>query len=82
MSRHSPAAVDFKNPNRAPLLLLAGGKDHISPLSVNKTLLKLHRKSPSPTELKEYPGRTHFMAGMDGWEAVADDALNWALEHI
>ena len=81
LSSNSPAAVNFANPKRAPLLLLAGGEDHISPLSLNRTLLKLHRKSPSVTELKEYPGRTHFTAGMDGWEAVADDALNWALEH-
>ena len=81
MSGHSPAAVNFANPQRAPLLLLAGGEDHISPPSVNKTLLKLHRKAPSATELKVYPGRTHFMAGMDGWEELADYALNWSLEH-
>lgn len=31
--------------------------------------------------VEEYPGRAHFTAGMDGWEEVADDALNWALEH-
>ena len=80
ISGKSPAAVDFANPKRAPLLLLAAGEDHISPLPLNRTLLKLHQKSPSVTELKEYPGRTHFTAGMDGWEAVADDALNWALE--
>ncbi len=33
------------------------------------------------TESKEYPGRTHFTAGMAGWEEVADYALNWAREH-
>ena len=79
---NSPAGIDFSNQVRSPLLLLAGGKDHISPPSLNKTLLKLQRKAPSATELKEYPGRTHFTAGMDGWEEVADDALNWALEHL
>jgi hypothetical protein len=25
-------------------------------------------------------GRPHFMAGLDGWEEIADYALNWALE--
>jgi pimeloyl-ACP methyl ester carboxylesterase len=77
----SPAAVNFGNPKRPPLLLIAGGEDHISPVSLNEKLLKLQQRAGSATELKAYPGRTHFMAGMDRWEEVADDALNWALEH-
>jgi pimeloyl-ACP methyl ester carboxylesterase len=75
------AGVDSSNPKRAPLLLIAGGVDHISPVALNRTLLKLHRKAPAATELKEYPGRPHFMAGLDGWEEIADYGLNWALEH-
>jgi pimeloyl-ACP methyl ester carboxylesterase len=78
---NSPAKVDFTNSSRAPLLLIAGGADHISPLAVNRTLVKLQRRAPSATELKEYPGRPHYMAGLDGWEEIADYALNWALEH-
>jgi pimeloyl-ACP methyl ester carboxylesterase len=81
LSRNSPAKIDFRNPARSPLLLLVGEKDHISPPALNKTVLKLQRQSPSATDSKEYPGRTHFTAGMDGWEEVADYALNWALEH-
>jgi pimeloyl-ACP methyl ester carboxylesterase len=77
----SPAAINFTNPDRAPLLLIVGPKDHISPPALNKTVLKLQSKSPSVTESKEYAGRTHFMAGMDGWEEIADDALNWTLAH-
>jgi alpha-beta hydrolase superfamily lysophospholipase len=81
LSPNSPAAINFANPQRAPLLLLAAGKDRISPLALNRRLLKLQRRAPSATELKEYPDRTHYTAGMDGWEAIADVALNWALEH-
>lgn len=77
----SAAAVDSGRAQRAPLLLIAGGEDHISPISLNRKIVKLQGKAPSATELKEYPGRTHFMAGMDGWEEIADYALNWALEH-
>jgi len=80
MSSHSPAAINYSNPARAPLLLICGGEDHISPPSVNKTLLKLQSKAPSATDLKVYPGRPHFMAGLDGWEELADHALNWSLE--
>jgi pimeloyl-ACP methyl ester carboxylesterase len=75
------AGVTWANPRRAPLLLVAGSEDHISPISLNRRILKLQRKAPSPTELKEYAGRPHFMAGLDGWEEIADHALNWAVEH-
>jgi len=81
MSSSSPAAVNYSNPARAPLLLICGSEDHISPPSVNKKLLELQSKAPSATELKVYPGRPHFMAGPDGWEELADYALNWTLEH-
>jgi pimeloyl-ACP methyl ester carboxylesterase len=77
----SAAGVNWSNPKRAPLLLIAGSKDHISPVSLNRNLLKRHRRASAATELKEYPGRPHFMAGLDGWEELADVALNWALEH-
>jgi pimeloyl-ACP methyl ester carboxylesterase len=75
------AAVDTGRAQRAPLLLIAGSADHISPVPLNRKILKLQSKAPSATELKEYPGRTHYMAGMDGWEEIADYALNWAVEH-
>ena len=77
-NRNSPAAVDFGKADRAPLLLVVGGKDNISPPALNEKLLKLYGNSPAKTELKEYPERTHFTAGMEGWEQVADDALSWA----
>jgi non-heme chloroperoxidase len=66
---------------RPPLLLIAGSADHISPVPLNRKVLQLQSKAPSATELKEYAGRPHFMAGLDGWEEIADYALNWALEH-
>jgi len=80
-SRHSPAAIEYANPHRAPLLLVVGEKDHISPPALNRSLLKLQRRAASATESKEYAERTHFMAGMDGWEEIADHALDWSLEH-
>jgi len=77
----SAAGVDWANPKRAPLLLISASLDHISPIALGRTIVKLYSKAPSKTELKEYVGRTHYTAGMDGWEEVADYALNWALEH-
>ena len=78
---HAATAVDFHNGNRAPLLLIAGGKDHVSPASVVKANYKLYAKTPAVTEYKEYPERTHYTLGQDGWEEVADYALDWAVKH-
>jgi pimeloyl-ACP methyl ester carboxylesterase len=78
---HSPAAVDFKNSSRAPLLFIAGGDDHVAPASLNDSNLKHYRKSGAITELKEFPGRSHYTLGQEGWEEVADYALDWAMSH-
>jgi len=76
---HAATAVDFANDRRAPLLLISGGKDHVSPASVVEANFKLYRKSSAITEYKEFPERTHYTLGQNGWEAVADYALDWAL---
>ena len=47
--------VDYKNPDRAPLLLVTGAEDRICPPSVNKANFKKQAKAPSATEHKEYP---------------------------
>ncbi|MFG2881997.1 alpha/beta hydrolase [Streptomyces sp. NPDC048297] len=73
--------VDPRNPRRAPLLFIAGGADHIVPPKLNKANVRLYRKSPAVTEYREFPGRSHFIVGQDGWEEVADHALDWAVRH-
>jgi hypothetical protein len=51
------------------------------PTSVNKSNAKHYKKSPALTEYHEFAGRDHWTCGAPGWEAVADKALDWALEH-
>jgi alpha-beta hydrolase superfamily lysophospholipase len=78
----SALKLDFKNDDRAPLLLIAGGSDHVVPASVDKaTSERFERKSSALTDYKEFPGRSHFTVGQEGWEEVADYALAWAVEH-
>jgi pimeloyl-ACP methyl ester carboxylesterase len=73
--------VHKHNDERAPLLLIAGHQDHISPPAVNKATQKIYKGSKSVTELKQYAGKTHWMAGQPGWEEIADHALEWATAH-
>jgi len=75
---NTPVKVDYKNDDRAPLLLIAPGRDHIIPMSTSKAAFKLQSKSAAQTELKEYPDRSHYIVGESGWEEVADHALDWA----
>lgn len=77
----APTRVDFRNDNRAPLLLIAGGKDHISPASLTRANFELFRHSKAITNYKEFPERSHFTIGERGWEAVADYALDWAVKN-
>jgi len=81
MPGHQDTWVNFENDDRAPLLFIAGGEDHIMPASVNKSNAKHYERSSALTEYKEFPGRSHFTVGQDGWEEVADYALAWAIEH-
>jgi len=76
------ARVDFKK-RRAPLLMIAGEKDHIMPASLNRSNYRRYLKGPSVTAFKEFPGRAHYsvIAGPK-WEEVADYALDWAEREV
>jgi pimeloyl-ACP methyl ester carboxylesterase len=75
---HSAFAVDYKKADRAPLLFIAGGADHVVPASANRANVKHYHKSGAITAYREFPGRSHYTLGQDGWEEVADFALDWA----
>jgi pimeloyl-ACP methyl ester carboxylesterase len=72
--------VDY-DADRAPLLFITGGEDHIMPPSVNKSNAKKYKDSPALTEVHEFEGRSHWTCAEPGWETIADDALDWALAH-
>jgi alpha-beta hydrolase superfamily lysophospholipase len=77
----SPFRVDYRRADRAPLLLIAGGADHVVPASVNRSNVEKYRDSPAVVAYREFPGRSHYTVGQDGWEEVADYALDWAAEN-
>ena len=72
--------VDYKNPNRAPLLFISGSEDHLMPASLQQSNAKHYKGEGTITEVKEFEG-PHLLPSKDGWEEVADYALEWALAH-
>ena len=76
---HAATTVDFHNDDRAPLLIIAGGEDHVSPDAINQATAKRQGESRAITAYKEFPGRSHYTLGQPGWEDVADYALDWAI---
>ncbi|MFF0656617.1 MULTISPECIES: alpha/beta fold hydrolase [Micromonospora] len=76
----SATEIDRKRSDRAPLLITAGGEDHVVPASLASSIADLYRSSTALTGYREFPGRSHFVGGEPGWEEEADFALEWAVE--
>jgi len=71
------ATVNFQNDTRAPLLLIAGGKDRVAPSSLVKANFDLYRESKAETDYKEFSDQAHFTLLQE--TKVADYVLGWAL---
>jgi alpha-beta hydrolase superfamily lysophospholipase len=74
---YTAATVNSRNDTRAPLLLIAGGKDRVAPSSLVKANFDLYRESKAETDYKEFAEQTHFTLLQD--TKIADYVLGWAL---
>jgi pimeloyl-ACP methyl ester carboxylesterase len=68
--------IDFKK-SHPPLLMIAGSDDNIIPQSLVETNFRKYFNKSSKTELKVFPGRSHFICGQKGWEEVAEYIAGW-----
>ena len=73
----SEAKVDTKNPDRGPLLIISGEKDHTVPWAVANSSYKRQQSNPAVTEIMEIKGRGHALTIDSGWREVADTALGF-----
>jgi pimeloyl-ACP methyl ester carboxylesterase len=73
--------IAWDNPDRAPLLLIGGELDLIADASMTQAIYDKQKQAPSLTDLKIFPGRSHWTLLDPGWEAVADYALDWAVRN-
>jgi pimeloyl-ACP methyl ester carboxylesterase len=69
------AKVDTENPDRGPLLIISGEKDHTVPRSISDAAFKQQQKNKGVTEFAEIPGRGHALTIDSGWLEVAQTSL-------
>ena len=71
------AKVNTKNPDRGPLLIIEGEKDHTVPWAIAHAAYKRQRRNPAVTEIVKIPNRGHALTIDHGWLEVAQAALDF-----
>ena len=69
--------VDTKSPDRGPLLIIDGEKDHTVPWAIANAAYKRQMRNPGVTEIVQISNRGHSLTIDHGWREVADKALNF-----
>ena len=69
--------VNTKNPDRGPLLIIDGEKDHTVPWAIANAAYKRQRRNPGVTEIVKMPNRGHSLTIDHGWREVAQTALDF-----
>ena len=82
LNPRTEAKVDTKNPDRGPLLILDGEKDHTVPWAIANAAYKRQRRNPGVTEIEQMPNRGHSLTIDHGWEEVARTALAFVQRHV
>jgi pimeloyl-ACP methyl ester carboxylesterase len=71
------AKVNTKHPDRGPLLIMDGEKDHTVPWAIAHAAYKRQRRNGAVTEIVKVPNRGHALTIDHGWREVAQTALDF-----
>jgi len=71
------AKVDTRNPDRGPLLIIDGEKDHTVPWAIANAAYKRQKRNPGVTEIVKIENRGHSLTIDHGWHEVARTALEF-----
>jgi non-heme chloroperoxidase len=74
--------VDTKNPDRGPLLIISGEKDHVVPWAIANASYKQQKRNEAVTEIAKMPNRGHALVIDAGWREVADTALTFVQRFV
>jgi pimeloyl-ACP methyl ester carboxylesterase len=77
LNPRTEAKVDTKNPDRGPLLIISGEKDHTVPWALANAAYKRQARNSGLTEIVEMPDRGHGLTIDHGWREVAETALEF-----
>jgi pimeloyl-ACP methyl ester carboxylesterase len=77
LNPRTEAKLDPANPNRGPLLIMDGEKDHTVPWAIANASYKRQRRNPAVTEITAVHNRGHSLTIDSGWREVADIALRF-----
>jgi non-heme chloroperoxidase len=69
------AKVVTKGPDRGPMLIISGEKDHTVPRAIADATYKKQKRNEDVTEFVEIPGRGHALTIDSGWREVAETSL-------
>ena len=69
------AKVDTRNPDRGPLLIIEGEKDHTVAPAIAKAAYERQKQNEGVTEFETVPNRGHALTIDGGWREVAEKAL-------
>jgi pimeloyl-ACP methyl ester carboxylesterase len=76
------AKLDPKNPERGPLLIIEGEKDHTVPWSIANASFKRQQRNDGVTEIKKILNRGHSLTIDSGWREVAKTALRFVRRFV
>jgi pimeloyl-ACP methyl ester carboxylesterase len=71
------ARVDTRNPDRGPLLIIDGEKDHTVPWAIANAAYKKQKRNEGVTEIVKFPNRGHSLTIDSGWREVCNTALEF-----
>jgi pimeloyl-ACP methyl ester carboxylesterase len=74
--------VHCTNPDRGPMLIIAGGKDHTVPIAISRTEIKHEQANEGATKYIELPDRDHALVIDDNWQEVAETALKFVRRFV
>jgi pimeloyl-ACP methyl ester carboxylesterase len=74
---HPPTELNFKNAERAPLLLVGATEDHTVPASLTKAAYKRYEHAGVQTDYLEFEGRPHLHMVAPDWQEVAVGIDSW-----
>ena len=75
--------VKTKNPDRGPLLIVAGAEDHTVPWAIcNSSFKRERRNKDAVTEIVKIKDRGHALTIDHGWEKVADTSLKFVQRFV